>query len=230
MGGFVNGFAGFGIALFALGWWLQIMAPLEAVALTLAAGVVTGLPGLHVVWRRIEPRLLLRFALPALGGIPLGTALLAVVDASTLVLVVALLLIGYGAFFSVRASLPALSGERPVADALVGLASGVLGGMAGLSGVLPTIWLSLRQWDKGRTRGLLQPFNTVILFAAMASVAWRGGYTATTAWNLLHAVPGMAAGVVAGIVLYRRASDTVFRRALVALLLLSGFALLAQSL
>ena len=228
MGGFVNGFAGFGIALFALGWWLQIMVPLEAVALTLVAGVVTGAPGLHVIWRRIEPRLLARFALPALVGIPAGTALLTVVNAEILIALVAALLIGYGAFFSIRANLPALPGERPLADAGIGLASGVLGGMAGLSGVLPTIWLSLRDWDKGRTRGLLQPFNTVILLSAAVSVAFRGGYTSTTWTHLVWGLPGMAAGVVTGIALYRLVDDRTFRRALIWLMLLSGFALLAQ--
>ena len=228
MGGFVNGFAGFGIALFALGWWLQIMVPLEAVALTLAAGVVTGAPGLHVVWRRIEPRLLARFVVPALAGLPLGTALLAVVDARTLVALVAAVLIGYGVFFSLRARLPAITGERRAADAAVGLASGVLGGMAGLSGVLPTIWLSLRAWDKGRTRGLLQPFNTVILLLAAFAVFLQGGYTTATWTNLLYGLPGMAAGVATGIWLYRRVGDGVFRRALVVLMLLSGFALVAQ--
>ena len=228
MGGFVNGFAGFGIALFALGWFLQVMEPIEAVALTLAAGVVTGLPGLHVIWQRIEPRLLARFAVPALVGIPLGTMLLAVVDATVLVALVAVLLIGYGAFFSTGSNLPAIPDERPLADGAVGLASGVLGGMAGLSGVLPTIWLSLRAWDKGRTRGLLQPFNALILGSAALAVAWRGGYSATTLTHILLALPGMGAGVVAGILAYRLVSDAVFRRALVWLMLLSGIALLLQ--
>ena len=33
------------------------------------------------------------------------------------------------------------------------LAGGVLGGFAGLSGVLPTIWSGLRAWPKARQRG-----------------------------------------------------------------------------
>lgn len=35
LGGFVNGLAGFGTALFALGWFLQIMEPPAAVAVVL---------------------------------------------------------------------------------------------------------------------------------------------------------------------------------------------------
>ncbi len=38
------------------------------------------------------------------------------------------------------------------------LAGGVLGGFAGLSGVLPTIWSGLRAWPKARQRGTYQPY------------------------------------------------------------------------
>ena len=228
LGGFVNGFAGFGIALFALGWFLQVMAPLEAVALTLAAGVATGAPGLLVVWRRMEPWLLARFMLPALVGIPFGTALLAFVSARTLVAFVAVLLIGYGAFTLARANMPRLTGDRPVTDTGVGFLGGVMGGMAGLSGVAPTIWLSMRDWSKGRTRGLLQPFNTVILLMSAVAVALRGGYTGETLVHIGLGLPGMATGFGAGLFFYRRVGDGGFRRALVALMLLSGFALVVQ--
>ena len=60
-------------------------------------------------------------------------------------------------------------------------------------------------------------------------MAWQGGYTPAALWNLLLALPAMGAGVVGGIVLYRRVSDAFFRRALIVLLLLSGFALLVQA-
>ena len=43
VGGFVNGLAGFGTALMALGFWLQIMPPLEAVALVVVVSCVTGI-------------------------------------------------------------------------------------------------------------------------------------------------------------------------------------------
>ena len=41
--GFVNGLAGFGTSLFALGWWLQVMDPIDAVAVSLAISVLTGI-------------------------------------------------------------------------------------------------------------------------------------------------------------------------------------------
>ena len=50
-GGFINGLAGFGTALFSLGFWLQIMPPQQAVALVLAMSVLSGIQGLILVRR-----------------------------------------------------------------------------------------------------------------------------------------------------------------------------------
>ena len=47
-GGFVNGLAGFGTALFALGFWLHIMPPMQAVAISLAVSISTGVQGVWV--------------------------------------------------------------------------------------------------------------------------------------------------------------------------------------
>lgn len=52
-GGFVSGLAGFGTALFALGWWLQVMPPVQAVSIVLFMSVVSGLQGMLVVRRDI---------------------------------------------------------------------------------------------------------------------------------------------------------------------------------
>ncbi|MEX0286641.1 MAG: sulfite exporter TauE/SafE family protein, partial [Paracoccaceae bacterium] len=73
-GGFVNGLAGFGTALFALGFFLQVLPPTQAVGLTLVLAITTGLPGLWVVRKNLmdQPRRTLRFLVPALFGIPLG--------------------------------------------------------------------------------------------------------------------------------------------------------------
>ena len=41
-GGFINGLAGFGTALFALGFLLQILPPVQAVGLVLVLSVISG--------------------------------------------------------------------------------------------------------------------------------------------------------------------------------------------
>jgi uncharacterized protein len=46
-GGFANGLAGFGTGLFALGWWLAAMPPLDAVITVVILSLVGGVQGLY---------------------------------------------------------------------------------------------------------------------------------------------------------------------------------------
>ena len=138
-GGFVNGLAGTGTALFALGFLLVALDPISAVAVVSLMSVVTGIQGLWVVREALTrnvPRLM-RFIIPGLLGVPVGISLLSFIDADTLKLIIGVLLLVYGGFFSFRANLPKFERRTPVLDSLIGLSGGVLGGMASLSGALP---------------------------------------------------------------------------------------------
>ena len=64
-GGFVNGLAGFGAALFALGFWLLVLPPVEAVALAASLSVLSRLQGVWVVRHGIAYR---RLAFRRAGG------------------------------------------------------------------------------------------------------------------------------------------------------------------
>ena len=231
-GGLINGLAGFGTALFALGFWLQIMPPQQAVAIALVLSVASGLQGVWVVRRatRAQPKRLLRFLLPGIIGIPLGSAMLAVLEPAVLKIVVALFLLAYGGFFSLRRSLPKFERPTPLADGLVGFLGGILGGAASLSGALPTMWCALRPWSKAETRGVLQPYNVVILFLACLALAIQGAYSPDTIWKILVAFPVTMLAAQIGIMLFRRLSDDLFRRLLIGLMLLSGVILLAREL
>ena len=231
-GGLINGLAGSGTALFALGFLLVTLDPVSAVAVVTLMSVVTGFMGLWEVRTalKVNRARLLRFILPGLLGVPAGIALLVYVDADTLKLVIAALLIVYGGFFSFRANLPRFERRTPVLDSGVGLAGGVLGGMAGLSGALPVIWCSMRPWPKAETRAVLQPFNVAILSATTAMLWWRGAYDSTTLTAFLIALPVSLVSAQIGLFAFRRVSDNLFRRLLIGLSLLLGVGLLIDAL
>ena len=63
------------------------------------------------------------------------------------------------------------------ADAMVGFAGGILGGLAGLSGPLPTLWASVRGWSKDQRRGIFQTFNWTVLSASLCLQAGTGFVT-----------------------------------------------------
>jgi uncharacterized membrane protein YfcA len=228
-GGFINGLAGFGVSLFALGWWLQVLDPVEAVAVSLTISVLTGLQGVWIVRHAIQIRDLIHYLIPALYGIPIGIALLAHLSPEPLKLLIAFFLLAYGAYFTFQRNLPSLTRPTAIIDALIGFAGGVLGALAGLSGALPTVWLSLRPWPKTRTRGILQPYNTVVLSIAALLLALKGAFDATVLLALALAIPMALASAQIGIAIFRRITDATFRRLLILLMLASGIILMARS-
>ena len=229
-GGLVNGLAGFGMALFALVFWLQIMPPVQAVAVAVVMSVVNGVQGLWLVRRQISDnrRRLARFVLPALAGIPLGVAALTVLDARALKLLIAAFLVLYGGFFSLRRSLPRITRPTPLIDGAVGFLGGVIGGATSLSGALPTMWCAMRDWPKGETRAVLQPFNVVVLGLTAVLVALGGAYDRRTLIYIAVSVPVTLASAQFGIHAFKRLNDDQFRRLLIAMMFVSGLALLAR--
>ncbi len=231
-GGFINGLAGFGTGLMSLGIWLEVMPPQQAVAVVALMSVVSGLQSLWLIRREVKPGLvrLPRFLLPALLGLPLGAYVLSWVTAGELKLVLAGLMILYGIYFLFKAQLPQDMKPHPAADAVVGFAGGLLGGAASLSGVLPTMWCAMQPWTKMETSAVLRPYNIVVLTLAAAAFAVKGIYTAETVIVAAAAVPVTLIASRAGIALFRRLSNTLFRRLLIAMMFASGAVILVREL
>ncbi|MEP2639412.1 sulfite exporter TauE/SafE family protein [Roseobacter sp.] len=231
-GGFINGLAGFGTSLFALGFFLTIMPPAQAVAITVVISVVSGVQGLWIVRNSIakNPRRLARFLLPALAGIPIGVASLKQIDVSVLKLLIAFFLILYGGFFSLRRTLPKIDRPTPVIDCTVGFFSGIFGGAASLSGALPTMWCSMRAWPRYETRAVLQPFNVTVLALTAAMLAWNGVYHRQTLIYICVALPTAIICAQVGIYVFKRLDDALFRRLLIGVCFVSGSVMLLREL
>jgi len=54
IGGFINGLAGTGTALFSLGFYLMVLPPTTAVAVVTLLAVLAGVPGVWVVRSEIK--------------------------------------------------------------------------------------------------------------------------------------------------------------------------------
>ncbi len=226
--GFVNGLAGLGTALFAMGWWLQVMTPVEAVAVILVMSLVSGVQGMILVWKSIDWKLLGKFLIPALVGIPIGLRLLSYINSTILVTLIAAFLLIYGGFFSFRKHLPNLTRKTPVIDVSVGFIGGILGAVGGLSGVLPAMLCSMRPWSKMKQRAVLQPFNFIVMSLAATMLAFKGGYPISTIKIMAISFPITMIASFIGIQVFRRLNDDQFRRLLIIMMLLSGVILIVK--
>jgi uncharacterized membrane protein YfcA len=225
-GGFVNGLAGFGTGLVAMGIWLHVTPPAIAVPLAVVCSIVAQVQTIPAIWHAIRPRRVLPFIVPGLLGVPIGTQLLTYLHPNAFRVGVGALLVGFSIFsLAVGTGFKSAWGGRTV-DGVVGLAGGLLGGLAGLSGPLPTMWAAIRGWDKNERRGLFQAFNLSILMASLISLALAGHLTAETGWTVMVALPGTITGSWIGSRLYRRLTDRHFHNVILGLLAFSGVTLL----
>ena len=227
-GGFINGLASFGTALFTLGFWLQILPPIQAVALIMVLSVTTGLQSFMVIRKTaFEHKLrIARFILPGLFGIPLGIYSLNMVETDWLRNGVGMMLISYGLYVWLKAHMPQLNRHYPLADIIVGFTGGVLGGLASLSGAIPSIWVSLQNWPKYELRAVLQSYNLAILGVSALILFSAGVYSLNTLPILLIALPVSIFGEQIGLFCFRRLKESAFRTTLVSLMFISGIVIL----
>jgi uncharacterized membrane protein YfcA len=228
-GGIVNGLTGFGTAITALGIWLYAIPPTAAATLAIICSVVSQLQTLHLIWRAIQWRRVLIFVVPGVLGVPIGTLLLPHIDPRLFKLGLGFILVFYPAYVLARRRPIASPWGGITADGIVGFGGGVLGGLTGMSGVLPVIWTDVRGWNKEQRRSVLQVFNIAILSFALMSHAASGLLTRQVALEAAIVLPATIAGAWSGAFAYRWLADRGYQRVVMVLLLISGIALVWTS-
>ncbi|PWS35148.1 hypothetical protein DFH01_22830 [Falsiroseomonas bella] len=225
---FCAGMAGFAFVLVAAGILLHVLPPaITAPVLVLGSLFVQGL-ALPTVWREIAwPRMRL-YVLTATLGIPVGLLILSHGPARSIVVFVGVLLIVYSGYALARMALrhaPSRFAAPMPADAAVGFASGILGGIGGYVGALPAMWADIQGMDKREARALMQPFIVFMQAITVPGLALAGFFTAETLLMAASAVPAMLAGTWLGVRAYTVIPAQGFRMVLLALLLVSGVSL-----
>jgi len=222
LAGFVNGLAGFGTGLVALGLWLHVVDPVLASPLVVICSVAAQLLSLVSVRPTFNLARLWPFLLAGVLGVPVGVMALNHIETETFRSALGVFLVVYCAAMLASRRLPVFDrGGRP-ADGAVGFVGGILGGAAGLSGALPTIWCGLKGWGKTEQRAVYQPFNLSILSWALIAQAQQGFITAEVGRLTLICLPGTVAGVWLGVKAFGRVDDRQFRLIILWLLLASG--------
>jgi uncharacterized protein len=225
VGGFVNGLTGFGTALSGLPLWLQAVEPLIAAQLASACSLVGHAASLPHVWHAVDWRRLAPMLVAGLIGVPIGTLILPLIPLSTFKMAVGSVLIVYCSFMLFAAGRVRLAAGGPVVEAVVGFAGGILGGIAALSGTLPTIYASLKGWPKDQRRVFFQAFNFTLLTAMLLASLVQGLIGMKFLISLAVAVPGTLLGSQLGMRTYRKLDDRRFDRVVLFVLLLSGVGL-----
>lgn len=221
LGGVAAGGSGFAFGLAASSIWLHRIDPLHSAILITGCGTLLHLTTIWQQREHVEVSRLWPFVAGGVIGIPIGVRLLVYTDAGVLKIGLGIFLLAFGAYALLAPRLHTFTGGGRPADALVGFIGGVLGGIGGYSGVLPTIWTQLRGWPKQTARAVYQPYVIIIQAITLAGIIWvtldRAGLI-----MLVAVLPPLLLGTWIGWQLYGRLNDLRFRKTLAVLLIASG--------
>ena len=229
LGALVVGSAGFAFAIVVTGVWLYVLPPAQIVLLAAVCATALHILSVWQFRRQIDFRLLWPFVVGGALGVPLGVLALQRLDAALFRHLFGAFMIAYSSYMLMRPRIPVVRlrpGIARIADGMVGWVSGVLGGFALLQGTLPTIWCSLRGWDKRRSRFIYQPYILITGVLVMLFVGTTSSFDkAELILPLAVAAPAMALGLWAGMRVFDRVSEERFRRLVLWLILASGISL-----
>jgi len=228
--GFVQGLSGFAFSMVAMSFWAWTLEPRLAATLAVFGALTGQIVAAISVRRGFDARRLLPFILGGLVGVPLGTALLPRLDIEWFKTVLGTLLVLWCPTMLMVKRLPTVRAGGRLADGAVGLAGGMMGGIGGFTGVLPSLWCTLRGFDKDAQRAVIQNFNLSMLLVTMGSYLATGIVTREMLPLFAIVAPAMLVPALLGAKLYIGASEAAFRRIVLLLLTASGVALLASAL
>jgi uncharacterized membrane protein YfcA len=227
--GFVQGLSGFGFGLVAMSFWAWTIDPRLAAAMAVFGALTGQIIAAVTVRRGFDVKRLAPFVLGGLLGIPAGMLLLPQVDVQVFKAFLGSLLAVWCPAMLFSAQLPRITRGGRVADALVGAGGGVMGALGGFTGVLPTLWCTLRGMDKDAQRAIVQNFNLAMLLVTFATYVGTGIIDRTTLPFLAIVAPAMLVPSLLGARLYIGISEATFRKVVLSLLTATGIALLVSS-
>jgi uncharacterized membrane protein YfcA len=228
--GFVQGLSGFGFSLVALSFWAWTLDPRLAAVLAVFGGLTGQLLAAFSVRRGFDTRRVLPFIAGGLLGLPLGLWLLPRIDAVVFRAFVGGLLAVWCPVMLLSSRLPHIHAGGRVADGLAGAVGGAMGPLGGFTGAVPTLWCTLRGFERDSQRAVIQNFNLTMLAVTMATYV-AGGVVTRPMWPLMAVVaPSLLLPAWLGMKVYVGISPAAFRNLVLGLLTASGLAMLANSL
>lgn len=235
---FTQGATGFGFGLVVMSVLphvveVQVAVPVVAVLAAFVSGGVLWRWRRHVDLRKVGP------ILPGtLIGTPLGVLFLTSVDSKYVTAALGVVLVVWGGS---RLVVEARGGIPPGAGAdhpgpgrgwglLAGAVGGVIGGAFNTGGPPVILYATARRWDPAAFKANLQVVFLLGTVFQLSLLIARGLVTREVLLIDLVALPAVAVGLYAGTRLSRRLDPVLFRRIVLALLVLFGGVYLVRSL
>ncbi len=202
MGSVMRGYSGFGAGLLMAPVFSLLMPPTDVVVLVLGLNLLTTFQMLPEALRHVDWRLVLRLFIPSLLGLPIGLAMLHMVNAvvlrktvAVIVILVALLMLA-GWHYRGR--------RGPIQDALAGALSGFMTAIGGIGGPPVILYmLSDRSLPLAVMRAVSLVYFSLAQVATLGPLALSGSLTAQQGVYILILLPAAVLASLLGAQLHR---------------------------
>jgi uncharacterized protein len=224
----VSGAFGLAFPLIAGPLFLLAYKPSEALLLTACCTLLSNILSAVLLRHSLVYEFRWRLIAPVLIGVPLGAELVMHIDSATM------LRTGFGLLLIITTTfclLPrklTIRHEHQIAETIVGLAGGVIGGMFAAPVALSAIWLNLRGLGKLEIRAILQPLVILSQVVILIVLAVAGTVDLIAVKSVILYVPSMLVGVLFGVHAFNRISNVAFITAINVLVLISGVILVIK--
>ena len=232
--GFIQGLTGFAFALIAMSFWVWGLSPQLAAPLVVFASIWCHLISMHQDKKSSIPtlskrHLLIPYILAGCLGIPIGSYLLQVIEIQTFKLILGIFLILWSPLMLLNPRIQAIQHSGKYADACIGFIGGILGGLGGFCGSIPSAWLMLKQLSKQDQRYILRHFNFAIQVITLLVYFYTHTITSEHLPYMFALMILVSVPAILGARLFYKISEQHFKRLVLSLLFASGLVLVWTS-
>ncbi len=167
--------------------------------------------------------------LPLLIGLPIGVYFLAIVDTKSMTIFLGTVLIFVTSLELMGISLTFLKHQEKIFAPLVGISSGIIGGMTSLFGIIPIFFFVSLNLSKERFVSVVSVLlfsGSLVLATSLQRTDFLGPLEAF--YGLIGMIPIMF-GVWVGTQIRRRVDQLLFRKVILFLILLVGISMIYRS-
>lgn len=228
--GFVQGLSGFAFSMVAMSFWAWALDPKLAAVLAVFGALTGQVLAFFSVQRPFSLVVLWPFLVGGLVGIPMGVLILPHLDAHWFKAIIGTLLVLWCPVMLFSTQQPQGKVHTPIANGLVGALGGMMSGLGGFAGALPSLWCAARGYERHTQRAIIQNFNLAMLSVTMVTYIATGLVTTAVLPYFALILPAMLVPTLLGTRIYKHISDSMFRTLVLSLLTCSGLALLSSAL
>jgi uncharacterized membrane protein YfcA len=226
LGAVVSAFSGFAFSAVAGAILLHAYDPMTAIPIMMACSIASQAITLVALRKSVRFDSTALLLVGGASGVLVATQLMQGMNAATLRLSFGMFLMIYSGYVLLRHQRQEIRASGRVSEFAAGALGGVVGVFTAMPGAVPTLWCEFRGLPKDQQRAVVQPFILAMQVFALALLAATASIPPAVPRHFLIALPMLVAGSWLGLVAFRKVDDRMFRRAVLALLIASGLALI----